>query len=451
MPNTGCKKEPVQPSKSGSTGGLAGTGGPSGTKNQSPIADAGADTTIILPSNTIILDGTASYDPDNNISSCQWTKISGPASFNISNASAVQTQVSNLVAGDYLFELKVTDTGGLIAKDTMKATVSQQSVDPDVNIYVAGFEYNGSHRVAKYWKNGQPVSLTDGSREACANSIVVVGSDVYVAGFECDGDSVPSYDDNGNYLGIGGYVMVAKYWKNGNPVSLSDGTTLANAGSIVVVGSDVYVSGSEFIGSSWVVKYWKNGHPVSLSDGTKNTHSGSIAVVGSDIYVTGTEYNANGSIGIAKYWKNGQPVSLTDGTKSASAGSIVLVGNDVYVAGGKYNGTHYVAQYWKNGQPISITDGTTNAVVNSIAVVGSDVYATGREGNVAKYWKNGEPRSLTTGSYNTFGSSIVVVRNIVYVAGTEANIVKYWKNGQAVALTNGSREAFGYSIAVVPH
>ena len=38
-----------------------------------------------------------------------WTKISGPSSFNIANANAVQTQVTNLVEGVYQFELKVTD------------------------------------------------------------------------------------------------------------------------------------------------------------------------------------------------------------------------------------------------------------------------------------------------------------------------------------------------------
>ncbi len=59
-----------------------------------------------------------------NIASYIWTKISGPASSNITNANAVQTQVSNLVQGFYQFELKVTDGGGLISKDTVTITVS---------------------------------------------------------------------------------------------------------------------------------------------------------------------------------------------------------------------------------------------------------------------------------------------------------------------------------------
>ena len=50
--------------------------------NKAPIANAGKDTAIILPVDSVTLDGRASSDPDGSISSYQWIKISGPASFN---------------------------------------------------------------------------------------------------------------------------------------------------------------------------------------------------------------------------------------------------------------------------------------------------------------------------------------------------------------------------------
>src|SRR5438552_11495612 len=78
--------------------------------------------------------------------------------------------------------------------------------NPRVNIYVAGFEYNGTHTVAKYWKNGNPVRLTDGSKDAEILSIFVSGNDVYASG----------YESNGSF-------EVAKYWKNGIPVTLTNG------------------------------------------------------------------------------------------------------------------------------------------------------------------------------------------------------------------------------------
>ena len=99
---------------------------PAATINHPPSANAGFDQMITLPINTIMLDGSASSDPDHNINSYTWTKISGPSSFTVSNTIAVQTQVINLVEGVYQFELKVTDAGGLFSKDTMQLKVNSQ-------------------------------------------------------------------------------------------------------------------------------------------------------------------------------------------------------------------------------------------------------------------------------------------------------------------------------------
>lgn len=91
--------------------------------NQPPVANAGKDTSITLPNNTAILNGSASTDPDNNIVAYKWIKIAGPASFIITNDASVQTQVSNLTEGIYQFELTVTDAKGLSDKDTVSIQV----------------------------------------------------------------------------------------------------------------------------------------------------------------------------------------------------------------------------------------------------------------------------------------------------------------------------------------
>jgi Kelch motif/Galactose oxidase, central domain len=92
-------------------------------KNKPPTANAGPDQVITLPTDSVLLDGTASSDPDGTISSYLWTKISGPASFTINNASAVTTLVKNLAEGIYQFELKITDDRGLPAKDIVQIAV----------------------------------------------------------------------------------------------------------------------------------------------------------------------------------------------------------------------------------------------------------------------------------------------------------------------------------------
>jgi len=93
-------------------------------KNKPPIANAGLDQVITLPTDSVLLDGRTSSDPDGIISEWLWTKISGPASFNIIKPTDSLTKVKALVTGTYLFELKVTDNGGLSAKDTMQVFVT---------------------------------------------------------------------------------------------------------------------------------------------------------------------------------------------------------------------------------------------------------------------------------------------------------------------------------------
>jgi len=92
-------------------------------KNQPPIAHAGNDTTIVLPVDSVIFDGSASTD-DKKIASYQWKKISGPGTVTIRNATAVTTVVNNLAPGVYQFELKVTDDEGLFSLDTLLITVN---------------------------------------------------------------------------------------------------------------------------------------------------------------------------------------------------------------------------------------------------------------------------------------------------------------------------------------
>lgn len=396
--------------------------------NQPPVACAGADQTITLPVNSMWLNGNCSTDPNNNITGYRWTKVSGPTSFIIANADAVQTQVTNLVEGIYLFQLKVTDAGGLFSMDTIQVTVISNTVLVDV--YVAG----AVQTVAKYWKNGQPVSLSS-STAAQASSIFVAGSDVYVAGMEGNNLNDPF-----------AATSLLKYWRNGQESFLT-GPTGWQANSIYVSNGDVYVAGSEM----FIAKYWKNGQAVVLNDGTNAT---SIVVVGSDVYVAGYEEGVG-----AKYWKNGQAVSLPNGYYATS---IAVVGNDVYVAGtGPNQNGFYVAKYWKNGQEVLLSNGLMDAYATSIAIAGNDVYVCGYENSgtdaTAKYWKNGQEVLLSPNVANsrTFATSIAVHGNDVYVAGFTAgfsstnNDALYWKNGQPVQLTSGSNFAQAYSIKVV--
>src|SRR5690349_8288520 len=88
-----------------------------------PVTQAGANATITLPLDSVLLSGTAN-DTDGTIAGMNWTKISGPAGFAIDSPAQAQTLVRNLTAGVYEFQFEVTDNAGAIGRDTVKITVN---------------------------------------------------------------------------------------------------------------------------------------------------------------------------------------------------------------------------------------------------------------------------------------------------------------------------------------
>ena len=90
--------------------------------NRLPFAKAGADQTITPPQNSVILMGSGS-DPDGTIKSYQWHQVAGPSKANFMLATAAITSVNNLVEGDYVFQLMVTDNDGATALSNVNVSV----------------------------------------------------------------------------------------------------------------------------------------------------------------------------------------------------------------------------------------------------------------------------------------------------------------------------------------
>lgn len=91
--------------------------------NIPPVANAGADTLIVLPTNSVALRGTGS-DLDGNVVGYNWKKIDGPTTFTLSNAANANATVTNMVAGSYKFELTVTDNNSAKTADTVQIVVN---------------------------------------------------------------------------------------------------------------------------------------------------------------------------------------------------------------------------------------------------------------------------------------------------------------------------------------
>jgi hypothetical protein len=102
--------------------------------NQAPVANAGADQVIILPTSSVTLSGSGT-DASGTITAYSWSEISGPSSAPITSATSASTTVTSLIQGVYQFQLEVTDNNGATGLDTVQVTVnSSTSLLPAVNV-----------------------------------------------------------------------------------------------------------------------------------------------------------------------------------------------------------------------------------------------------------------------------------------------------------------------------
>ena len=94
-----------------------------------PVASAGSNQTITLPTNSVTLTGSGS-ETNGTIVSYAWTQVSGPSTATIATAGQAQTVVNSLVQGTYRFQLTVKDNSGVTATATVQVIVNPAPVVP---------------------------------------------------------------------------------------------------------------------------------------------------------------------------------------------------------------------------------------------------------------------------------------------------------------------------------
>jgi PKD repeat protein len=122
--------------------------------SQSPVANAGADQSVIDAdddgSETVILDGSASYDPDGTIVSYVWSE--GTSQIATGSSASVSFAV-----GSHTVTLEVTDNEGASATDTVTVVVTASTnIAP-----TASFTYSCTGLVCDF--DGSPSTDSDGT------------------------------------------------------------------------------------------------------------------------------------------------------------------------------------------------------------------------------------------------------------------------------------------------
>ena len=95
--------------------------------NSPPIANAGADRTVNV-GEQVQLDGSGSYDPDNDVLFYNWFQTGGPA-VNLANANSAFPTFIAAEAGTYVFRLTVNDAQTYGAADEVSITAVETDDD----------------------------------------------------------------------------------------------------------------------------------------------------------------------------------------------------------------------------------------------------------------------------------------------------------------------------------
>jgi parallel beta-helix repeat protein len=101
---------------------LTKNGAATATTQQPPVANAGSDIYVTLPTNTAQLSGSGT-STGGSITGYAWTKVSGPSA-TITSPYSASTSITGLTEGSYIFQLSVTDNLSATDKDSVKVTVS---------------------------------------------------------------------------------------------------------------------------------------------------------------------------------------------------------------------------------------------------------------------------------------------------------------------------------------
>jgi beta-glucosidase-like glycosyl hydrolase len=94
----------------------------------SPVADAGLDQTITLPTNCANLDGSRSSDPDGTVATYAWSQVSGPNTATLTGTNTAVLRACTLIKGSYVFRLLVSDNTGLTSTDDVTLAVQDAPV-----------------------------------------------------------------------------------------------------------------------------------------------------------------------------------------------------------------------------------------------------------------------------------------------------------------------------------
>ncbi|MBI1782913.1 MAG: hypothetical protein HYR66_16340 [Sphingobacteriales bacterium] len=331
--------------------------------NKAPFANAGADQTISLPTNSVSLNGSGT-DPDGTVTSYQWTKIAGPSQFTIGSPGTGVTTITNLAQGQYSFQLKVTDNGGLSGLDTVivtvngflsvnKAPTANAGTDKTITLPANSVTLTGSGTdpdgtIASYlWtKIAGPTQFTIGTATTASTAITNLVQGQY--SFQL------KVTDNGGLTGFDTVLVTVNPAPNQAPKAKAgtDITITLPANSVTLTGS-----GTDADGSIASYQWTKIAGPTQFTIGTATVASTSITNLVQGIYSFQLKVTDNGGL------SGSDTVVVTVNAATTTSDPTKLGGYFASPTGtgnGTYSSPFKIADFWKiakAGDTLNLLDG----------------------------------------------------------------------------------------------
>ncbi|WP_054411855.1 PKD domain-containing protein [Hymenobacter sp. DG25A] len=426
---------------------LTGTGSGGGTTNQLPVANAGADKSITLPTSSVNLDGSAS-DADGSITAHSWSQVSGPSTATFSSHTVASPTVDGLVAGSYVFSLTATDDkGGISPADEVSVTVNAEVVNQ------APVAHAGSDKSITLPENSLSLdgsgTDTDGSIAAYAWTQV---SGPNTATFSSTSAAGPTVSG----LIAGSYLFSLVVTDNGGLASPADEVSItvnaqasnqppvANAGAdktITLPTSSATLEGSASDADGSVAAYaWSQTsgpNTATFSSSTEAAPTVSNLVAGTYVFsLTATDNEGSSS--------TPDEVTVTVNEEPVSSSLIAFGASWKYLDNGTNQGNK-----WKSK---SFNDANWKSGPSELG------YGDGDEATVVSYGPNANNKYITTyfrksisianaGAYSSYSASIKRDDGvIVYVNGTEV----YRNNMPPGRISNASLAAVATDDGATP-
>jgi hypothetical protein len=209
--------------------------------NQLPNVNAGPDLDITLPTDGVSVVGASASDPDGFITSVDWTRVSGPMTYNIVGGDTMRPDFSGLSnSGNYTFRLTVTDNSGASRSDDLNVMVNPNPSPTNIDLAVGPLSatasdetdlINGTYdsvRVLIGIQNNGPINLPANSNIAYLASLNAVNSAIGTyPGVIAQSDNAIVWRDFAD-VSAGDYTVCARVNLDGSPNYPEDAVDLAN-------------------------------------------------------------------------------------------------------------------------------------------------------------------------------------------------------------------------------